>query len=243
MKDWAIEKGATHFTHLFQPMTGLTAEKHDSFLSPTGDGTAHRRVQRQGTGQGRAGRLVVPLRRHPRHVRGPRLHRLGPDQPGLHPGEPQRRDARHPDRVRLSWTGEALDKKTPLLRSMEALSNQALRILKLFGNTDAKKVFTTVGPEQEYFLIDKNFFYARPDLINCRPHAVRRQAAQGPGAGGPVLRHDPGARAGLHGRRARPSCSSSACRSRRGTTRWPRASTRSPRSSRTRNLATDHQTS
>src|SRR5204862_4488446 len=67
----------------------------------------------------------------------------------------------------LSWTGEALDKKTPLLRSLEALSNQALRILRLFGNTEARKVFTTVGPEQEYFLIDKNFFYARPDLINC----------------------------------------------------------------------------
>src|SRR5207253_956889 len=67
----------------------------------------------------------------------------------------------------LSWTGEALDKKTPLLRSMEALSKQALRILRLFGNTEAKKVFTTVGPEQEYFLIDKNFYYARPDLINA----------------------------------------------------------------------------
>src|SRR5207248_5038324 len=67
----------------------------------------------------------------------------------------------------LSWTGEALDKKTPLLRSMEALSRQALRILRLFGNTDAKKVFTTVGPEQEYFLIDKNFYYARPDLLNA----------------------------------------------------------------------------
>ena len=94
MKDWAMEKGATHYTHLFQPMTGLTAEKHDSFLQPSSDGKAHYRVQRQGAGQGRAGRLVVPLR-HP-HLRGARLHRLGSHQPRLHHGKPQRRHARHP---------------------------------------------------------------------------------------------------------------------------------------------------
>ena len=121
MKDWAIEHGATHYTHLFQPMTGLTAEKHDSFLSPTGDRHRAGRVQRQGTGQGRAGRQLVPVRRHPGDVRGPRVHRLGPDLA-------RRTSARRPNGATLviptvfvSWTGEALDKKTPLLRSMEAL--------------------------------------------------------------------------------------------------------------------------
>ena len=125
MKDWAIEHGATHYTHWFQPMTGITAEKHDSFLSPDGDGGADRRVQRQGAGPGRARRLELPLRRHPRHVRGPRLHRLGPDQPAPSSSRTPtaRRSSSRPRSV--SWTGEALDKKTPLLRSMEALSKQA----------------------------------------------------------------------------------------------------------------------
>ena len=166
MKDWAIEKGATHFTHLFQPMTGLTAEKHDSFLAPDRRRRRHRRVQRQGTDQGRAGRQLVPVRRPPRDVRGPRLHRLGPDQPGVHHGEPQRRDAGHPDRVpELDRRGARQeDAAAPL--DGGAVARRRCASCELFGNNDASKVFTTVGPEQEYFLIDKNFYYARPDLIN-----------------------------------------------------------------------------
>ena len=124
-----------------------------------------RRVQRQGAGPRRARRLELPLRRHPRHLRGPRLHRLGPDQPAVLLETPTARpSASRPPSV--SWTGEALDKKTPLLRSMDALSKQAVRILKLFGSK-AQRVHTTCGPEQEYFLIDKNFYFARPDLINA----------------------------------------------------------------------------
>ncbi len=101
MKEWAIDKGATHYTHWFQPMTGLTAEKHDSFLVADRRGHGHRRVQRQGAGPRRARRVELPLRRHPRHLRGPRLHRLGPDQPRLHPREPQRHHALHPDGLLL----------------------------------------------------------------------------------------------------------------------------------------------
>ena len=101
MKEWALERGATHYTHVFQPLTGLTAEKHDSFFEPVGDGTRDRQVLGQGADPGRAGRLLVPDGRRPRHLRGPRLHRLGPDQPRLHPREPERRAALHPDGVRL----------------------------------------------------------------------------------------------------------------------------------------------
>ena len=200
MKDWAIEKGATHFTHLFQPMTGLTAEKHDSFLAPDRRRHGHRRVQRQGTDQGRARR----------QSRSPPAASAPPSRPAATPPgtRPARRSSwraptarRWSSRPRSSrWTGEALDKKTPLLRSMEALSTQALRILKLFGK-DASKVFTTVGPEQEYFLIDKNFYYARPDLINAGRTLFGAPPPKGQETGGPVLRLDPRARAGLHGRR------------------------------------------
>ena len=101
MKEWALEKGATHYTHVFQPLTGLTAEKHDSFFDPTGDGVRARRVLGQGADPGRAGRLVVPHRRRAGDLRGARLHGLGPDQPGVHPREPERRAALHPDRVRV----------------------------------------------------------------------------------------------------------------------------------------------
>ena len=101
MKEWALENGATHFTHMFQPLTGSTAEKHDSFFEPTGEGEVARRLLRQGADPGRARRLLLPDRRRPRHLRGARLHRLGPDLPRLHPREPERRAALHPDRLRL----------------------------------------------------------------------------------------------------------------------------------------------
>ena len=166
MKDWALEHGATHYTHLFQPMTGLTAEKHDSFLSPTGSGMAIAEFSGKELVKGEPDASSFPSGgiRATFEARG--YTGWDPTSPAYIRENPNGATLVIPT-VFVSWTGEALDKKTPLLRSMEALSNQALRILRLFGNNEAKKVFTTVGPEQEYFLIDKNFLYARPDLLNC----------------------------------------------------------------------------
>ncbi len=166
MKDWALEHGATHYTHLFQPMTGLTAEKHDSFLSPTGTGSAVAEFSGKELVKGEPDASSFPSGgiRATFEARG--YTGWDPTSPAYIRETPNGATLVIPT-VFVSWTGEALDKKTPLLRSMEALSAQALRILRLFGNTDAKKVFATVGPEQEYFLIDKNFLYARPDLLNC----------------------------------------------------------------------------
>ncbi|MEI7683714.1 MAG: glutamine synthetase III [Planctomycetota bacterium] len=166
MKDWAIENGATHYTHIFQPMTGLTAEKHDSFLTPTADGKALTEFSGKELVRGEPDASSFPSGgiRATFEARG--YTAWDPTSPAYLLEGPNGATLVIPTAF-LSWTGEALDKKVPLLRSMEALSNQALRILKLFGNKDAKKVFTTVGPEQEYFLIDKNFVYARPDLINA----------------------------------------------------------------------------
>jgi len=159
MKDWAIDKGATHYTHWFQPMTGITAEKHDSFISPT-----------------EGGRAIMEFS-------GKELIKGEPDASSFPSGglratfEARGYTAWDPTSYAFikestlyiptafcSYGGEALDKKTPLLRSMEALNTQALRILKLFGN-DATRVNTTVGPEQEYFLVDKKYYDKRKDLI------------------------------------------------------------------------------
>jgi glutamine synthetase len=167
MKDWALEHGATHYTHLFQPMTGLTAEKHDSFLSPTGSGTAFAEFSGKELVKGEPDASSFPSGgiRATFEARG--YTGWDPTSPAYIRETPNGTTLVIPT-VFVSWTGEALDKKTPLLKSMEALSVQALRIVKLFTpNTEAKKVFTTVGPEQEYFLIDKNFIYSRPDLLNC----------------------------------------------------------------------------
>jgi len=165
MRDWAIEKGATHYTHQFQPMTGITAEKHDSFLTPNG-ATALAEFSGKELIKGEPDASSFPSGglRATFEARG--YTAWDPTSPAYIMENPNGSTLVIPTAF-ISWTGEALDKKTPLLRSMEALSAQALRILKLFGKTDAQKVFTTVGPEQEYFLIDKNFFYGRPDLINC----------------------------------------------------------------------------
>lgn len=160
MKDWAIEKGATHFTHWFQPLTGITAEKRDSFISPTQDG-----------------KVITEFS-------GKELIKGEPDASSFPSGGLRATfeargytawDCTSPAFIKdntlyiptafCSYTGEALDLKIPLLRSMEALSKQALRVLRLFGNTTAKKVITTVGPEQEYFLIDKKMYDKRKDLI------------------------------------------------------------------------------
>ena len=166
MKDWAMEHGATHYTHLFQPMTGLTAEKHDSFLNPTGTGSAIAEFSGKELVKGEPDASSFPSGgiRATFEARG--YTGWDPTSPAYLRESPNGQTLVIPT-VFVSWTGEALDKKTPLLRSMEALSHQALRVLRLFGNHDAKKVFATVGPEQEYFLIDKAFLIARPDLLNA----------------------------------------------------------------------------
>src|SRR6266702_6188266 len=165
MKEWAVERGATHFTHWFQPMTGITAEKHDSFLSPTENGALMEFSGKELIkGEPDASSFPSGGLRATFEARG--YTAWDPTSPAYIMENPNGSTLVIPTAF-ISWTGEALDKKTPLLRSMEALSHQAMRILKLFGNNEAQKVFTTVGPEQEYFLIDKQFYYARPDLINA----------------------------------------------------------------------------
>lgn len=160
MKDWAVEKGATHYTHWFQPLTGITAEKHDSFLSPTGDGRAIMEFSSKELIKGEPDASSFPSGglRATFEARGYTAWDC------TSPAFVKDRTLYIPTAF-CSYTGEALDLKTPLLRSMEALSKQALRILKLFGDTTTKKVFTTVGPEQEYFLVDKEYFMKRKDLL------------------------------------------------------------------------------
>jgi len=166
MKDWASEHGATHYTHIFQPLTGLTAEKHDSFLSPTGTGKAVAEFSGKELVKGEPDASSFPSGgiRATFEARG--YTGWDPTSPAYIRESPNGATLVIPT-VFVSWTGEALDKKTPLLRSMEALSIQALRVLRLFGNTEAKKVFTSAGIEQEYFLIDRKFLYLRPDLLNA----------------------------------------------------------------------------
>ncbi|MBR6510419.1 MAG: glutamine synthetase III [Clostridia bacterium] len=162
MKDWAIEKGATHFTHWFQPLTGITAEKHDSFISPTEDG--HIMMEFSGKelikGEPDASSFPSGGLRATFEARGytawdPSSYAFVKDQTLCIPT------------AFCSYSGDALDQKTPLLRSMEAINKQALRIIKLFGYEDVKRVNVTVGPEQEYFLVDKEVYEKRPDLIFC----------------------------------------------------------------------------
>ena len=200
MKDWAVEHGATHYTHWFQPLTGITAEKHDSFLVAGRQRQGGRGVLRQGTDQGRARRVELPVGRHALHLRGARLHGVGSDEPAVAARTAAARSTLVIPTAFVSWTGETLDKKTPLLRSMEALSKQAVRVLKLFGST-AERVVTTCGPEQEYFLIDQLLLPVASRSDQRRPHALRRQAAEGPGARGSVLRRDSRSRDGVHVRR------------------------------------------
>jgi glutamine synthetase len=163
MKDWAIERGATHYTHLFQPMTGITAEKHDSFLAPDGVGGAIAEFSGKELIKGEPDASSFPSGglRATFEARG--YTAWDPTSPAYIMEAPNGSTLVIPTAF-LSWTGEALDKKTPLLKSMDALSTQALRVLKLFGK-EAPRVITTVGPEQEYFLIDKAFYLLRPDLI------------------------------------------------------------------------------
>jgi glutamine synthetase len=165
MKEWALERGATHFTHWFQPMTGLTAEKHDSFLVPTEGGGAIAEFSGKELIKGEPDASSFPSGgiRATFEARG--YTAWDPTSPAFILENPNGTTLCIPTAF-CSWTGEALDKKTPLLRSMEILSTQALRILRLFGST-ANRVFSTAGPEQEYFLIDKHFYFSRPDLLNA----------------------------------------------------------------------------
>ena len=160
MKDWAVEKGATHFTHWFQPLTGITAEKHDSFLTPTGDGKAIMEFSGKKLIKGEPDASSFPSGglRATFEARGYTAWDC------TSPAFVKDRTLYIPTAF-CSYTGEALDLKTPLLRSMEALSKQALRILRLFGDTTTKRVVTTLGPEQEYFLVDKEYFKKRKDLL------------------------------------------------------------------------------
>jgi glutamine synthetase len=164
MKEWALEKGATHYTHVFQPLTGLTAEKHDSFYGPTGEGTALAEFSGKELIQGEPDASSFPTGgiRATFEARG--YTAWDPTSPAFILENPNGALLCIPTAF-ASWTGEALDHKIPLLRSMDALSKSAIRALKLFGNSDAARVFTTVGPEQEYFLIDEQYFFERPDLI------------------------------------------------------------------------------
>lgn len=162
MKDWAIEKGATHFTHWFQPLTGITAEKHDSFITPSPDGGIIMEFSGKELIKGEPDASSFPSGglRATFEARGytawdPTSYAFVKDKTLCIPT------------AFCSYSGEALDKKTPLLRSMQALNKQAMRILKLFGNTDATCVRTSVGPEQEYFLVDKEMYEKRPDLEFC----------------------------------------------------------------------------
>jgi len=165
LKDWAVEHGATHYTHWFQPMTGITAEKHDAFLTPTSDGRAVAEFSGKELVRGEPDASSFPSggMRSTFEARG--YTAWDPTSPPWLLVTPQGTTLVIPTAF-VSWTGDALDKKTPLLRSQEALSKQAVRILRLFGSK-AQRVTTTCGPEQEYFLIDRHFYFNRPDLINA----------------------------------------------------------------------------
>ena len=162
MKNWALEKGATHFAHWFQPLTGATAEKHDAFISPNGDGTVIMDFSGKELIKGEPDGSSFPSGgiRATFEARGytnwdPTSYAFIKENTLCIPT------------AFCSYGGEALDEKTPLLRSMDAINKQAMRILKLFGMDDVKKVSTSVGPEQEYFLVDRDIYNERPDLVYC----------------------------------------------------------------------------
>ncbi len=165
MKDWAIEKGATHYTHWFQPLTGLTAEKHDSFINPTEDGGVVMEFSGKQLIQGEPDASSFPSG----GLRATFEARGYTAWDATSPAFIKEDGSGYPTlcipTAFCSYNGEALDKKTPLLRSMEVVSKQALRVLKALGNKTSKKVISTVGPEQEYFLVDKEYYQQRLDLI------------------------------------------------------------------------------
>ncbi|MDD5711157.1 MAG: glutamine synthetase III [Smithellaceae bacterium] len=164
MKEWAIAKGATHFAHWFQPMTGITAEKHDAFVDPVGNGEVIERFSGKQLVQGEPDASSFPSGgiRATFEARGYTAWDMS--SPAFIRRNGISTTLCIPTAF-ISYTGEALDKKTPLLRSNKAVSDSAVKMLKLLGNTGVKRVFSTLGPEQEYFLIDTDYFYKRPDLV------------------------------------------------------------------------------
>jgi glutamine synthetase len=164
MRKWALEKGASHYTHWFQPLTGSTAEKHDSFFGPAGDGTAITEFSGKELVRGEPDASSFPTGgiRSTFEARG--YTAWDPTSPAFILENPNGAVLCIPTAF-TSWTGEALDYKIPLLRSMDALSRAAIRALRLFGEQQAERVFTTVGCEQEYFLIDEAYYFSRPDLV------------------------------------------------------------------------------
>ena len=233
MKDWAIENGATHFTHWFQPLTGLTAEKHDSLVQPDGQGGVIYNFSGIGAGAGRAGRLEFPVRRPPGHLRGPRLHRVGCHQSRRsscgataprHPGDPHRvrlldrRGARHQDPA-APLDGGALQAGAA---DPEDLRQRRGRHQGLHHGGPGAGVL----PDRPGVLLPA----ARPAHLRADP--VRRPAPQGPAARGSVLRRRSPSACSPAWPTANGSSIAWACRSRPGTTKWRRPSTRSRRSSR-----------
>ncbi len=166
MRDWAIQKGATHYAHVFYPLTGLTAEKHDSFLEPDGKGGVLAEFSAKQLIQGEPDASSFPSGglRATFEARGYTTWDV--TSPAYILENPNGTTLCIPTAF-CSWTGDALDKKVPLLRSMQVLNAMAQRILKLFGDSNPGLVYSTAGCEQEYFLVDRNFFFARPDLINA----------------------------------------------------------------------------
>ena len=165
MKDWAVEKGATHYTHWFQPLTGITAEKHDSFISPTSNGSGHLEFSGKQLIQGEPDASSFPSGglRSTFEARG--YTAWDCTSPAFLKEDASGNVTLTIPTAFYSYYGEALDKKTPLLRSMKAVSKQAMRVLKALGNVTSNKVSSTVGPEQEYFLVDKKYYMERLDLM------------------------------------------------------------------------------
>ena len=174
MKEWALDHGATHYTHWFQPMTNFTAEKHDSFISPTGDGQVIMEFSGKELVKGEPDASSFPSGglRATFEARG--YTAWDPTSPAFI----KDRTLYIPTAF-CSYSGEALDKKTPLLRSMDTLNKEALKVLRLLGNTDIKHIDTTVGPEQEYFLVDKDLYNKRKDLIFCGRTLIGAPAPKG----------------------------------------------------------------
>ena len=174
MKEWALEHGATHYTHWFQPMTNFTAEKHDSFISPTGDGQVIMEFSGKELVEGEPDASSFPSGglRATFEARG--YTAWDPTSPAFI----KDRTLYIPTAF-CSYSGEALDKKTPLLRSMDTLNKEAVKILRLLGNTEVKHINTTVGPEQEYFLVDKDLYNKRKDLIFCGRTLIGAPAPKG----------------------------------------------------------------
>ena len=232
IKEWAIERGATHFTHWFQPQTGLTAEKHDAFLS-FDDGQPMEAFGASQLIQSEPDASSFPSGglRATWEARG--YTAWNPASPVFIAEWAGVKTLCIPS-VFVGYNGEALDEMTPLLRSSDALSAKAIELLELLGDKGVYRVYTTLGAEQEYFLIDRAHFALRPDLVMAGRTLHRRAAAARAAARGPLLRRHSRAHPGVHRRSRVRALSSSACRSSRDTTKSRRASSRWRRASRRR---------